>query len=164
MSKTATYALIESQTISSATATLTFSSIPTTYTDLILVCNIIDTAINVGAIQVGNGSLDTGSNYSDTRLIGNGSAVASFRDTSATYIYIGTTSSVRGTQIYNFLDYANTTTYKTVVGRAADSGYRNAVGVGLWRSTAAINTIKIFGGSNWNGSTFKLYGIQAGNA
>ncbi len=157
----ATYDKIATQTISTSTATLTFSSIATTYTDRVLVCNIIDTGINVTAIQVGTGSLDTGSNYSDTRFYGDGSSTGSARDSAATYMYLGTTSSSRAVQIYNFQNYANTTNRKTVVAKISDNGYRVGAGVGLWRSTAAINTIKIFGGSNWNGSTFTLYGIKA---
>ena len=62
------------------------------------------------------------------------------------------------------MNYANTTTYKSIIGRAnrADSGVDAAVA--LWRSTAAITRIDIKlknGGSFTAGSTFTLYGIAA---
>ena len=74
MSRTATYSLIESQTLGSAAANVTFSSIPTTFTDLILVISTATTSIADQDMQVGNGSVDTGANYSRTWLQGNGSA------------------------------------------------------------------------------------------
>jgi len=157
MAAGSTYTPIATTTISSG-ANYTFTSIPSTYTDLVLVCNMIDTAVNVLAFQLNS---DTGSNYSSTRVYGTGSAAASSRDSSFTYIDLGTTSTSYGTSIINFENYANTTTYKTVLGRVSDPGNRVTAGVGLWRSTAAINSIKVYGGSNWTGSKLTLYGIQA---
>ena len=66
-----------------------------------------------------------------------------------------------GTVIAQFQNYSNTTTYKTMLSRANAAGYVQAR-VNLWRSTSAINTIKISGqsGMTFNtGCTFTLYGI-----
>ena len=67
--------------------------------------------------------------------------------------------------IINFNDYANTTTFKTFLARFGQAATDTDLTVNLWRNTAAINTILFQGtlGYLGNGSTFKLYGIEAGN-
>jgi hypothetical protein len=154
-----TYTPIATQTINTSTATVIFSSIPSTYTDLILVANLVDTSTNQIAIQVGNGSIDTANNYSDTRLIGSGSSASSARTSAASYIYSGISSTVPGVCLFNFQNYSNTTTFKTILNRTGHANYYLGASVGLWRSTAAINTIQVYGFTNILGSTFTLYGI-----
>lgn len=164
---TATYEKIATTTLGSNTATVTFSSISGTYTDLVLICN----AKNQGGAnynlygQVGNGSVDTGSNYSDTYLGGNGSSAFSGRDTSASQMRLGIFSTTNFTPtIVHFENYSNTTTYKSMLSRSDDNGGNTIAVVNLWRSTSAINEIKLFVESNANfasGSTFTLYGIKA---
>ena len=173
MSRTATYSLIASNTLGSAATSYTFSSIPGTFTDLIFVFNGAMTTADYVLFQVGNGSVDTATNYSATRLIGNGTAASSGRSTSTAYIQFSDVMNTnRNNLIASFQDYSNTTTYKTLLTRTntplTDAGATGTVsaGVGLWRSTAAINTIKFytFAGQTFAaGSTFKLYGIQAGS-
>lgn len=174
MSKTATYALIESQTLGSATATVTFSSIPSTYTDLLLVFSGTMTSADYVQFQVGNGSVDTGSNYSNTALKGNGSSASSSRASNSTNIFTAEPMNTnQNNLIINFQDYSNTTTHKTTLMRSntplTDGGAAGSTSatVGLWRSTSAINTIKMYtyaGQTFATGCTFRLYGIQAGNA
>jgi hypothetical protein len=62
------------------------------------------------------------------------------------------------------MNYSNTTTYKTVLLRSNNASAITVATVGLWRSTSAINTIKIYadGAAVFSvGSTFTLYGIKA---
>lgn len=157
-----TYTPIATTTLGADTSSYTFSSIPSTYTDIILVLNMTQgTAAGVGT-QV-NG--DTGTNYSYTQLYGTGSSALSNRGTNADYISTLFTDSttVRSIGIVQFMNYSNTTTYKTVIGRGASNFYTTAQ-VNLWRSTAAINSMKIYipgGGNLLTGSTFTLYGIKA---
>jgi hypothetical protein len=161
MSKTATYALIEKQTTSSTTNTVTFSSIPNTYTDLIIISDSRGAGPNFLGYRFNS---DTGSNYSFTALTGNGSAASSSRSSNATNLGMGLVNSNPFNLFYLF-DYANTTTYKTALSKRGDAAFGIDAYSGLWRNTAAINAITIFSGSNFDtGSTFKLYGIQAGNA
>jgi hypothetical protein len=169
MSKTATYALIASNTLGSAAADVTFSSIPTTFTDLVVVANVLGTSSGCdGLIRVGNGSIDNGANYSETVLRGNGTAASSARYTES-YLNASATwgTGIIYTHIIQLLDYSNTTTFKTFLNRASYAGGDvNAIAI-LWRSTSAINTVQIKtsnGATITAGSTFKLYGIQAGNA
>jgi hypothetical protein len=114
--------------------------------------------------QVGNGSIDTGSNYSMTILAGNGSTAASVRGSNRTSInldyYGAIDTTAKTTYIVNFQNYSNTTTNKTVLLRSS-TGYSTEATVGLWRSTSAINTISLSGTTFATGSTFNLYGIAA---
>ena len=169
-----TYTKIASQTLGSAAASVTFSSIPQGYTDLIL--SSISTSASDGetlSIRVGNASIDTGSNYSRTLISGSDdTGAASFRNSSATSIVlqyaIGIGSDQPSNQQIHFMNYSNTTTYKTLLTRAANfrgtsTNKKEALAeVGLWRSTSAIERIQINCSVNMSvGSTFTLYGIAA---
>ncbi len=158
-----TYEPIATNTLGSGQSSITFSSIPSTYTDLVLVAAIKGTSTIYRQLTV-NG--DNGSNYSITELIGDGSTASSSRQSSATAMGMmeATNSSSDGTavSIFNFMNYANTTTYKTVITRSNKHNRTGAI-VGLWRSTSAINSITLSAFSNTyaTGSTFTLYGIKA---
>jgi hypothetical protein len=166
MAAGSTYSTIATTTLASATASYTFSSIPSTYTDLVLIAS---GTLDSGAVQdlrfQVNG--DTSTNYSATLLYGTGTAAGSTRFSNDTYGILDFQGSFSTTQrniyIVNFMNYANTTTYKTVIGRSnrADSG--TDAWVNLWRSTAAINSILLTCPSRnmASGTTFTLYGIAA---
>lgn len=165
--KTGTYTLIASNTLGSTASSVTFSSIPATYTDLVLVCNIIATASTSANMQF---NADTATNYSYTVLDGDGTTASSNKQTSVTGIQLSGWSSNLGSStnpspvIANILDYANATTYKSAIVRSTAYGSSGScldAFIGLWRSTAAINSIKINASSFATGSTFKLYGIEA---
>lgn len=167
----ATYEPIATTTLGSDQASYTFSSIPATYTDLILIVNMQSTYSG----DAGNGARlqfngDTGSNYSDTNLRGNGSSASSYRQSSVSSIQFGllpssgggTPAGTLGVGIAQIMNYANTTTYKTVLGRTNNSFAFIEASAGLWRSTSAINSITYFGDGNIKaGSSLTLYGIKA---
>jgi hypothetical protein len=167
MAAGSTYTPLATTTLGTATASVTFSSISGAYTDLVLVCSGKSNTSTLDYTRIRVNS-DTGSNYSRTYLGGNGTSAYSGRDTSATSYIDGyaeaTASGIYSPTIFNFQNYSNTTTYKTILsqGMSANSG-AGAI-VGLWRSTSAITSIDI---SNLNansfasGSTFTLYGIAA---
>jgi hypothetical protein len=150
------------------TTLITFTNISGSYTDLILVLN---TAIASGynGESVIRFNSDTGSNYSNTYLYGNGTSVLSARNTNATVgriSYSASNSTTLGNISYvvQILNYSNSTTYKTFLSRANNaSNATDAIG-GLWRSTSAITSINFFysdGGNIIAGSTASLYGITA---
>ena len=158
-----TYEPIATYTAPSAQASYTFTAISGSYTDLILVAVSANTSAATNmTIQV-NG--DTGSNYSRTRINGNGTTAASSRNSNETRIYNGDVgnTSVPSVNTVHFMNYSNTTTFKTVVGRYGEGDIQTGAIVGLWRSTAAITSITINSESNnfTAGSTFTLYGIKA---
>ena len=116
----ATYTPIATTTLGSAAANITFSSIAGTYTDLVLVVSAI-TASNDQSIYF-NVNSDSGTNYSYTYLYGNGTSALSGRGTNATQGFLGgvaygTSTSTPSAIVASFMNYANTTTYKTIIGR-----------------------------------------------
>jgi hypothetical protein len=162
---TNTYVALDKVTAGASTSSITFSSIPQGYTDLVLVFNGAHaTTAEDFQIQVNS---DTGSNYSRMWLTGTGSAAASGRASTQTYMrinqnaYLGTAFAYA--YIVQFMNYSNATTFKTVLSRA--NGQPNGVdaSVNLWRSTAAITSIYCYtpSGNFATGSTFTLYGIKA---
>jgi hypothetical protein len=165
MAAGATYFPLATTTLASAAASYTFSSIPSTYTDIILVINGGTTVNGQFRLQVGNGSVDTASNYSGTQMYAYSTTVGAGRETAATNPYVGATSTNKSIHTIQFMNYSNTTTYKTWLNKGGDTGQQqNDVSVYLWRSTSAINIIKLAsdGGSSISaGTTLTLYGIKA---
>jgi len=156
----ATYEPIATTTLGSAAATITFSSIPATYTDLRLVL--------VGNNGVGSNSTylrfnsDTGSNYSRTKLEGDGSAAASGRNTSGTYIIVGDNRTTIGLQTMDIFSYAGSTNKTVLCSTANDTNGAGTINVtvGLWRNTSAITTIVLSIADPFSaGTTATLYGI-----
>lgn len=155
---------IATNTLTTAAASVTFSNLPQGYTDLVLVSNAGgSTAINMW-IEVNS---DTGTNYSVTRLSGNGTSASSDRKTSATKFEMTGQSYVADAIEFNaivqFQNYSNTTTNKTIIGRMNLAAGGVDATVGLWRNTSAINTINVrtSSGTFDSGSSFTLYGVKA---
>ena len=158
---TATYEKIATTTLGSAQASTTFSTISGAYTDLVLiVAGVTTSGTEAVAVQV-NG--DTGSNYSRTVLLGNGSAASSSRASNQTSAGLGVIDSAsQGNTIYHFMNYSNTTTYKTFIARGNVASEQARAAVGLWRDTSAITSITVLVGTTFaSGCTFTLYGIKA---
>ena len=156
---TNTYVALQTQTLASSASSVTFSSIPSTYTDLVLVFNGSGVSADTLYYQY---NADTASNYSDTYLYGDGSA-GSGRHTSQGQIFGAGVNGTNGMQIIHIMNYANTNTYKTSLLRGNANGTGGTIAfVGLWRSTSAINSVKLsLGASFTSGSTFTLYGVAA---
>lgn len=160
-----TYEPIATQTVGTAVATVTFSSIPQTYTDLMLVA-VYDLVSGGGSMNVRFNS-DSSGNYGFTYLFGNGSVAASGRTANATGVAAGRAASggQGGGHTYIF-NYSNTTTYKSALSRsygliASASPWFSA---NTWRNTNAITSITCSDESSGNfavGATLTLYGIKA---
>jgi hypothetical protein len=116
-------------------------------------------------MQVGNGSIDTGSNYSFTYIYGNGSTASSGRASSQTAAFISDFATTQGNAIVSVQSYATTSVNRTWIARGNAAGAATNATVSLWRNTSvAINQIKIYADAarTFNtGSTFTLYGIKA---
>jgi hypothetical protein len=167
MAAGSTYTPLATTTISGTPASYTFSSISGSYTDLVLigwVAPTLSTGTSLMGLQV-NGAT---SGFSTTGVIGTGSAAQSSRNTSSSVMTAMGLNNGSGTGninfIANFMNYSNSSTYKTIVVRGNNADAQTEATVSLWQSTAAITSILIknTGGVNLtNGSTFTLYGIQA---
>jgi hypothetical protein len=158
-----TYEPIATTTLISAVPSVTFGSIPQTYTDLVLIYNGTSGITNL-PIRFNS---DTGSNYSYIRTFGDGSTAYSDREPGLSYGVYAIGSSERTLATISINNYFNTTTFKTLLGRGnyTGSGYVSMF-ASLWRSTAAITSITLYGNTNFStnfsvGSTFTLYGIKA---
>ena len=166
---------IGSQTgFSGSSSQIIFDNIPQTYQDLMVVfslrttyAGVYDTSISM----IANNSYT--SIYSWTELKGNGSSATSSRSTAVNY---GSTSvyganaalAPTGTfasSVFHILNYANTTTYKTVLMRsAADSNGQGGTNLtaSLIQTTGGIVQLLIQSNGNFvSGSTITLYGIRA---
>lgn len=164
MAAGSTYTPIATQTLSSTTS-VTFSSIPSTYTDLVVIVQGVAAASTDVGIRF-NG--DSGGNYSYTFLYGNGTSPTSGRRASQSYItcnWSASATSTLGASMHriNVMNYANTTTYKTELTRADTASLSTEAIVGLWSNTAAITTIEVFGVQSTftSGTIVSLYGIKA---
>jgi len=160
---TNTYVPIFSTTVSSA-GSVTFSSIPQTYTDLVIVVNATPVAGDDSFyVQLGNGTIDTGTNYSTTYLYGTGSTALSGREANTNQMQLGRYGTAQSVSIINIMNYSNTTTYKTGISRANNPSAIVMSFVSTWRSTAAVNILKL-NGTFAVGTTVSLYGIASEEA
>jgi hypothetical protein len=160
----ATYEPIATTTLGSATATISFTSISASYTDIrIVLVGSHETTASTLRMQVNS---DTGTNYSYTELIGDGATASSSRGTSSSRINCGN-ANFNNTQpsliTADWFSYAGSTNKTCLVTASQD---RNGSGsvlrtVGLWRSTSAITSVQLFpaSGNFATGTTATLYGI-----
>ena len=130
MAAGSTYTPIATTTLGSATSSVTFNSF-TGYTDLVLVFNGTAASGSGSGISIQfNG--DTGSNYSETILAGSGTAAGSGRDTSLDFSVVGTIYTTSNNAIVQFMNYSNSTTYKTILSRSTP--------LGVWVSCSLTGT------------------------
>ena len=168
-----TYTLIASSTVGSGgSATITFSSIPATYTDLKVVFSTRSTSsaespFNNQRLRFNS---DTGNNYSVRGLFGDGGSVSSGTnsDTSILYNYANANNTTSNTFSNGEIYIPNYTSSNQksvsidgVVENNATSAFANFT-AGRWTGTAAITTISLTdaNGSFVQYSTAYLYGIS----
>jgi hypothetical protein len=156
---TQTYTPLATVTLGASAASVTFSSIPATYRDLVLVlnCKIVSGDVFPRAIL----NSDTGSNYSRITLQSDGLGAYSNTATTA-FITLGdANSNFNYNSVTHFMDYSATDKHKTVICRSSHATLQvRAIG-NRWANTAAITSIKVeLNSSSFDtGSTFNLYGI-----
>jgi hypothetical protein len=170
MAAGSTYTPIATTTVSGSPTTISFTSISSSYTDLVLIANARGNASDTLGIMVIRFNNDSATNYSVTQMYGNGTTTASARVSNQTGFGLEyTTGNTAGSGVFapviiSFNNYSNSTTNKTMLMRTNNPENRTAAQVGLYRSTTAISRIDISEaiGTNWAiGSQFTLYGISA---
>ena len=169
------YESIATFSLASNTASVTFSSIPSTYASLQLryMGRSTTTGTSVGDNLYINLNSDTGANYTYHQLLGSSSTASATGATAQTRLNFqnalprnGVTSSVFGVGIFDLHDYASTTRNKTArIFYGTDSNNTESkvyLASGLWLSTSAVNSITLAPQSNsfLAGSVFSLYGIK----
>ena len=165
MAAGSTYTPIATTTLGSSQTTITFNSF-SGYTDLRLVAIPLSTSNGMNYMFRFNG--DTGNNYSYTQIRGNGTSAVSGQNSNLSFfdnLNQGVYTTNPHIYTYDVMDYAATTTNKTVLTRFSEmsgTGF-TATAVGLWRGGTGITTITLTAITNQfaSGSTFTLYGIAA---
>ena len=155
---TTAWVAIRSITLDSTAPSVTFSSIPATYRDLIVVVAGATTNDEQTSIRF-NG--DTGSNYSWVQMGADpGSGVFSSSQSSQNRVRIGYSSTSQGSHITQIMDYSATDKHKTTLSRSnkAASDIRGIAG--RWASASAVTSVSVIqdSGSFAVGTTFTLYG------
>jgi hypothetical protein len=162
-----TYDLISSTTLTSATTSVTFSTIPTTYKDLRLVAAMVkDTTTNSSrANYIYFNSDTTGSNYPCTRMYSSYGTITGDRQASNAFFggwaTDGPFEKSDTIMACDIFDYNNSSVRKSHLVRVTDpSGrYFGFIG-GFWSSTNAITSIEYRTASNMPiGTVISLYGI-----
>ena len=154
---TPTYTLIDSTTLGSSAASVTFSGISATGGDLAIV---VDTTLTGSASINFRLNNDSGSSYSFVLMRGSGSAADS-SDTSSTTQGTFGYSVGKSLAIAEIFDYSATDKHKSVLSRFNNSTYVFAH-ANRWADTSAVNRIDFIltaGASFAAGSTFHLYNI-----
>jgi hypothetical protein len=166
-----TYTLISSNVLTSSAASVTFSSIPGTYTDLVLrISARTDVANPFDQLYLKFNSSSTGYSYTALRAIP--TSVSSFRGTSQTQVRAGyidgalaTSNTFGSVEIYIPSYTVSQNKPISVAGFQEDNVTDNyfEVNANLWSDTAAISSAVITSQNAANfvsGSSFYLYGIK----
>ena len=140
-----------------ADASITLSSIPAGYRDLILVfagnaSGTIETLLRFNS--------DSGANYPQVGMRGLGTSATSAASTeSAIYTY-GRVTTVQGSIIYQIMDYSQTDKHKTVLLRGDAADHSTAATAARWANTGAITSISLTTASGTLTGTLSLYGVN----
>ena len=164
----ATYDPIATSTLGSAAQTFTFTNIPQTYTDLIVIVDGISSGgVDNFCMRFNN---DSANNYSGTLVEGNGSAYTGYRTWNTGQIvtalyYSSVSSTYRSIARFEINNYTSTNMHKNVIVRSHGPGTGDKIGAAVWRPTTpvAITRIDVFNGSlNFAaGATCTIWGIKA---
>ena len=163
------YDSIATVTVSTATPTITFSSIPSTYTHLQVRCSAL--TAGGGTVVALRLNSDTGSNYAAHSINGTGTAVQADAYVPESYMRlfgrsVGTSTTSPTPIVADILDYTNTnkyTTMRTLAGCDTNGNGEISFKSGLWMNTNAVTTITIVNNDSSNFSqysSFALYGIK----
>jgi hypothetical protein len=152
---TPTYTPLATVTLGSSAASVTFSSIPATYRDLILVIVPIRASSNTTSLRL-NGS--SASEYSIVRMFGDSGGATS--DLSSSTLFDIGNSATNYMSITQIMDYPATDKHKTILSRQGLGSTYTLALAGRWANTAAVTSVGVSSGANWDsGSTFSLYAV-----
>jgi hypothetical protein len=159
----------------SATSSYTFTSIPSTYTDLLIVAKVKGSNTNYGSCKLTlgtGGTLNSTTSKTQIALYGNNTSAGKEIILDMTQFDLcrasGISSDQWGMHEVRLNSYANTNIHKYMICRtslAIGTGKGVESIAGVWRNTGAVDTIKFESTATGNnfaiGSTFTLYGVKA---
>lgn len=156
---TTTYTPIASQTLSSSASSVTFSSIPATYRDLVLIVDAKAATSSVNFVLRFNSDA---SNGSAVLMRGNGSTTSSFTESVINLASSSADTTNSGLIVAFIMDYSATDKHKTVLARGNVASSFTSASAARWASTSAITSIEVrpaTADSYAANSSFYLYGI-----
>ena len=154
---TPTYVALATTTLGANASSVTFSSIPATYRDLVLVVGGATTA-GATMLYALNGDT-TDANYSRVRMFAGGAGPGG--SNTASDRFIANMDATQGVQLIYFMDYSATDKHKTVLSRSSNTGTFTLAYVSRWANTAAVTSINFGSGEMITGTVLSLYGIEA---
>jgi hypothetical protein len=156
---TPTYTPLATVTLGTTASSVTFSSIPATYRDLIIVTDLISvTAGSTVLLSINSSTTD----HSRVFMVGtNTNTTISGADTSRETLSMD--ASIRAAGILQFMDYSATDKHKTILVRDGFPGGNVAALARRWANTSAITSVTLTGNTRnfAASSTFNLYGVIA---
>jgi hypothetical protein len=156
---TPTYVPLATATLASSASSVTFSSIPATYRDLIVVVNGTN-ANSVDNFWRANG--DSGFNYSYVRANNSGNSPVSSGFSGGSEAWAGRIGPDLSTIVLQFMDYSANNKHKTVLTRSNVGATTVTMEASRWANNSVITSIAIIASGSFNsGSTFNLYGIAS---
>ena len=163
-----TYKLIASSTVGSGgVASIDFSSIPSTYTDLLVLASARSTRNSDTIDDLAIRFNDSTSNYTGRRLYGNGSSAVSDTQTDIRGFAVAnnSTASTFSNNIFYIPNYRSSNNKSASIDGANENNAStafNGLVAGLWSDSSAITKITLLAnnGNLMEHSTFYLYGIK----
>jgi hypothetical protein len=148
-------------------ASIDFTSIPTTYTDLKLVCSLRAFTGGVQGVRIKINTAST--NLSERQLEGAGSGTPVSSATTQGYVVVGdgttdTANTFSNCDIYfpNYLSSSNKSWSADYVSENNATAAYAGFTAGLWSQTTAINAISLYATASFGQySTASLYGIKS---
>ena len=157
---TPTYIALATVTLTTTDSEVVFSSIPSTYRDLVVITD--QPALGGLNELVARLNSDSGSNYSRVFMEGRSGGASSVAQSGLDRAYVGAYGNSKAMLTMQIFDYAQTNKHKTILARGDSPEGTKATAV-RWASTAAVNTVSVLmnTGSLPSGTTISLYGVAA---
>ena len=166
--------LLETTTLASSASSVTFSGLDaySDYKHLQIRAVVRSSRVDTNSFIRARVNGDSGSNYAEHLLRGNGSVVSSDAGTSQTSIPFGYTPAASETSgiftplVIDLLDFNNTSknsTFRTLTGYPSSTLNAIELRSGLWINTNAVTSIQLYDAFSQNfiaGSRFSLYGVK----
>ena len=162
-----TYTQINSVTLAAASTSVTFSSIPGTFRDLVIVAVGRSNTVSNLRLRFRFNNDATASAYTAVTMRGEGTSPGSSAPTANTSAYVGEVAAISTEAAIwklEIFDYAQTDKHKTALTRLSRGGGGTEAIANRWANTAAVTSINLFGNGSEPfaaGATFTLYGIEA---
>jgi hypothetical protein len=157
---TPTYTPLATVTLGASASSVTFSSIPATYRDIVVIFGGSNSSANNLQLRF---NADSGSNYSFVYAEGNGSVTESGAFTSQTTSFIGNIGTGQNAVVAQVMDYSATDKHKTTISRSNRPDANVQMSASRWANTAAITSIevRVAGGTIDTASVLSIYGIAS---